>query len=41
MVRRAVIAGTGLDVWEIIATWRDGGESYDDLKRNYSWLSGN
>lgn len=37
--RRAAVAGTGLDVWEIIATWREGGESYDDLKRNYSWLS--
>lgn len=37
--RRAAVAGTGLDVWEIIATWREGGENYDDLKRNYSWLS--
>lgn len=37
--RRAVVAGTGLDVWEIIATWRAGAESYDELKRNYGWLT--
>jgi uncharacterized protein (DUF433 family) len=37
--RRAAIAGTGVDVWEVIATWRDGGQDYDDLRRNYSWLS--
>jgi uncharacterized protein (DUF433 family) len=37
--RRAVVAGTGLDVWEIIATWKDGGESYELLRQNYPWLS--
>jgi uncharacterized protein (DUF433 family) len=37
--RRAVVAGTGLDVWEIIATWKEGGESYQALRRNYPWLS--
>jgi uncharacterized protein (DUF433 family) len=37
--RRAAIAGTGLDVWEVIATWRDAGQDYDDLIRNYPWLS--
>lgn len=37
--RRAVVAGTGLDVWEIIATWREGKESDAALKQNYPWLS--
>jgi uncharacterized protein (DUF433 family) len=37
--RRAVVAGTGLDVWEIIATWKDGGRSHEALRRNYSWLT--
>ncbi|MBW8876123.1 MAG: DUF433 domain-containing protein [Acidobacteria bacterium] len=36
--RRAALAG-GLDVWEIIATWREGGRSYEDLRRNYPWLT--
>jgi len=37
--RRAAIAGTGLDVWEIIATWQEGGRSYEELRQNYPWLS--
>lgn len=37
--RRAVVGGTGLDVWEVIAAWRSGGSSYEDLRRNYSWLT--
>jgi uncharacterized protein (DUF433 family) len=37
--RRAVVAGTGLDVWEIIATWKEGGESYQMLRQDYPWLS--
>jgi uncharacterized protein (DUF433 family) len=37
--RRAVVAGSGLDVWEIVATWRQGGEDCDQLRRNYPWLS--
>lgn len=37
--RRAVVAATGLDVWEVIATWREGGEIYEELRRNYPWLS--
>jgi len=37
--RRAVVAGTGLDVWEIIATWKEGGESQETLRRNYPWLT--
>ena len=37
--RRAVVAGTGLDVWEVIATWNRSDEDFDVLKRNYPWLS--
>jgi uncharacterized protein (DUF433 family) len=36
--RRATVAGTGLDVWEVVATWRACGEDYDELRRNYDWL---
>ena len=34
-----MVSGTGLDVWEVVATWREGGESYETLRRNYPWLS--
>ena len=37
--RRARIAGTGIDVWEFIATFKVLGESYDKLKETYHWLS--
>jgi uncharacterized protein (DUF433 family) len=37
--RRAVVSGTGLDVWEVVATWKEGGESYETLRQNYPWLS--
>jgi hypothetical protein len=36
--RRAALAG-GLDIWEIIATWQEGGKSYETLRQNYPWLS--
>ncbi|HEX8832363.1 MAG TPA: DUF433 domain-containing protein, partial [Longimicrobium sp.] len=36
--RRATLAGTGLDVWEVIAAWRSVGESWETLQRSYSWL---
>ncbi len=36
--RRATIAGTGLDVWEVVAAWRACGEDYDKLRRSYPWL---
>jgi uncharacterized protein (DUF433 family) len=36
--RRAVIAGTGLDVWEIIDTWRAEGGDFESLKANFPWL---
>lgn len=37
--RRAVVAGTGLDVWEVIRTWQDGGKRFDEARANYPWLS--
>jgi uncharacterized protein (DUF433 family) len=37
--RRARIAGTGIDVWEFIATFKGLGENYDRLKQAYHWLS--
>jgi len=37
--RRAKIAGTGIDIWEFIATFKGLGEDYDKLKDAYHWLS--
>ena len=37
--RRARIAGTGIDIWELIATFKGLGENYDNLKKTYHWLS--
>jgi uncharacterized protein (DUF433 family) len=37
--RRATVAGTGLDVWEVVATWRAYGEDYDELRQSYDWLA--
>ena len=37
--RRASIAGTGLDVWEVIATFRSEGEDTERLRASYEWLS--
>ena len=36
---RAVVSGTGLDVWEIISTWRELGENFQQLQESYHWLS--
>jgi uncharacterized protein (DUF433 family) len=36
--RRAVVAGTGLDVWEVVATWQASAKDFDLLRENYSWL---
>jgi len=36
--RRAVVAGTGLDVWEIVATWRACAGDFGTLRRSYPWL---
>lgn len=38
--RRAVVAGTGLDVWEVIATWRTVERNEGLLRQSYPWLSG-
>ena len=37
--RRAVIAGTGLDVWEVVSQFKELGESFEELKGSYPWLS--
>lgn len=37
--RRAAIAFSGLEVWEIIATWKEGEEGWDDLVKAYPELS--
>ena len=37
--RRAVVAGSGLDVWEIIATWQAGKRDEQQLAENYPWLT--
>ncbi len=37
--RRARIAGTGIDVWEIIASYHGAGKDYSQLKQAYHWLN--
>ena len=37
--RRPVIAGTGLDVWELIAAWQEVGRDYRRLRAAYDWLT--
>jgi uncharacterized protein (DUF433 family) len=37
--RRAVVAGTGLDVWEVIATWHTCEGSDELLRQSYPWLN--
>lgn len=37
--RRPVIAGTGLDVWELIAAWQELGRDYRRLRTAYDWLT--
>jgi len=37
--RRAVVGGSGLDVWEVIATWRECGGRPDLLRQSYLWLT--
>jgi uncharacterized protein (DUF433 family) len=37
--RRARIAGTGIDVWEVIATFRSVGKNLSRLRKSYHWLS--
>ena len=37
--RRARLAGTGLDVWEVVATHRNTGGELERLAQAYPWLS--
>ncbi len=37
--RRPVIAGTGLDVWEVIATWKVAEQDEAKLREAYDWLT--
>jgi len=37
--RKARIAGTGLEVWEIIATYKGVNENFTRLQRAYHWLT--
>lgn len=37
--RRATIAGTGLDAWEVIATWKASAGSDTLLRQSYPWLT--
>ncbi len=37
--RRAVVAGTGLDVWEVIASWNATNRDYSLFRRSYPQLS--
>lgn len=37
--RRARVAGTGLEVWEIIATYKSVGKKLSRLRRAYHWLT--
>ncbi len=37
--RRARIAGTGIEVWEVIASYKSVGEDVARLRTTFSWLS--
>lgn len=37
--RRARLAGTGLDVWEVVATYRSLKRDFARLRRAYHWLT--
>ena len=37
--RRARVAGSGIDVWEVIATFKGLKEDYEKLKKAYHWLN--
>lgn len=36
--RRAVVAGTGIDVWEVIRAWKECGEDLGKLRLELPWL---
>ena len=37
--RRARIAGTGLEVWEVISTYRSVNQDFSRLRKAYHWLT--
>lgn len=37
--RRARIAGTGIEVWEVIATYKGVGNDFSRLRKTYHWLT--
>jgi uncharacterized protein (DUF433 family) len=37
--RRPVLAGAGLEVWEVVKAYRDCGEDFKKLKETLDWLS--
>jgi uncharacterized protein (DUF433 family) len=37
--RRAAVAGTGIEVWEVVATYKSAGEDYEELRNSYPQLS--
>ncbi|MBN1106359.1 MAG: DUF433 domain-containing protein [Deltaproteobacteria bacterium] len=37
--RRARIAGTGIEVWELIGSYKGVGSDYDRLRKAYHWLT--
>jgi uncharacterized protein (DUF433 family) len=37
--RRAALAGTGLDVWEIVASWKASAGDFSKLRQSYGWLT--
>lgn len=37
--RRPVVAGSGLEVWEVVSTWREVGRNYDRLRAAYDGLT--
>jgi uncharacterized protein (DUF433 family) len=36
--RRAVVAGTGIDVWEVVAAWKADDRDPEKLREDFSWL---
>ena len=37
--RRAVVAGSGLDVWEVVRAWKEAGEDLAALREEFAWLA--
>ncbi len=37
--RRAVVAGSGIDVWEIVSAWQEAGRDFPTLRQGFPWLA--